>query len=1059
MALAALLAFFSLRSFSQIGISTGNITGVIEDSGGAVVPQASIAISNAATGLKQSTLSNQQGIYTFSAVPVGLYHVTVTAPGFRASEITDLSVTIGQTTAANVQMQVGDISQQVTVSASAEVLNTSNANVDSVIERNLIDNLPSLRRNFTDFALLTPTATTDGQFGDVTFAGSTGGAFSGYSISNASNAFAVDGANATSRYWGSQRGLTRIPYLFGAESVQEFQVAIDPYSPDYGGGATGFVNTVTRSGTNSFHGQAFYYNRNSATGAVDAVTRAAGLPKVLDVRQQFGAGLGGPIKKDKLFFYFNYEQQRRKDPISVLNPAESAVNETNFGVPAGTALPAPTGYPVPTSLTAPDPSNPVYLQNVSNALSEIYGNLGIRKRRQDDLVFFERVDLLATEKDQISFAYNYNTFNSPGGTYTYNPVPNNGISDLSSNAVRDHSAVIHWVHTFQAALSNDAHISYTRDEQITSPSGLAPDGFLPTVKLTIPSSFTIGNTAPSDLREYEWAGNDRLSYITGRHTLDFGADISRDSIVSLSEFTGTYTFATLANFALGQYSLYSQTSGTPIFRVLVPTYGFYAGDTFKATPKLTLNLGFRYDFQVYPQPPLNPAIPLTGQYNNDYDRWAPRGGFAYNIFPRTVIRGGFGVFRAFLTVQNYIGATTANGLASLRSSVALSSNSSLAPNAQSLVFPNILPSSSSLFAASPNVNVISPGLRDPSTLQGSLQVEQQLAQTLTVTVGSIWVHGEHLISDSYYDLNLEQPNGTTEYITCPPNTTVVPCAGTNSVTVPTLDAKLLHDGAAFPGVGQVKALISPGNNTYVSGFFKLREQFSHGFSGILSYTLSKNIVSNGTDFNDQFSFANTKALSLLDQRHRVVFGGVYQPQLNATGLVKTIFSNWNLSTTSTFASGRPFAGVLTPACVGTSLATCTGGSNLNDSSFNYSQGIAAAGPSPNYGLNFFEGPWTEDVDLSLERSFNIKEHGKVTFRATAFNSFNHPNYYVQSGSSGQGVNQTQYRPLGPTCGDGKTANQVCYLIPNNGPGGFGQYLAVAQNIGPRIFQFALIYRF
>ena len=125
---------------------------------------------------------------------------------------------------------------------------------------------------------------------------------------------------------------------------------------------------MTKSGTNAFHGDAFYYNRNTGTGAIDAVSKANGYPKALDVRQQFGAGLGGPIVKNKLFFFFDYEQQRRKDPISIINTSQAAVNVTSFGLPAGTVLPTPTGYPVPSGLTAAAPGNPVYLQQVSNAL-------------------------------------------------------------------------------------------------------------------------------------------------------------------------------------------------------------------------------------------------------------------------------------------------------------------------------------------------------------------------------------------------------------------------------------------------------------------------------------------------------------------------------------------------------------------------------------------------------------------------------------------------------------------------------------------------------------------
>ncbi len=1059
---ARTVVFFFLMTlacepFLQAQISTGTVGGRVEDPSGAVITGAAVILTNTSNGYKQVSASNGDGLFSFSAVPAGMYTLAASASGFRAAQVTNVSATVGQTTAVTMKLEVGDVNQQVQVTADVDVLNTSDSSISSVVGGLMVDNLPTLRRNFTDFALLNPSVTVDGQFGSISFAGALGDVNSNYANANASNAFSVDGANATSRYLGEQRGQTRIPYLFGSEAVQEFQIAENPYSPAYGGAVTGYVNTVTKSGTNSFHGDAFYYNRNTGTGAIDAVSKAAGYPRALDVRQQFGAGVGGPIKKDKLFFLFDYEQQRRKDPISVINPAESAVNVASFGLPAGTALPALTGFPVPSVLTAAAPGNPLYLQQVSNALYEVQSNLGINHRAQQDLTFFEKVDLLATSKDQIAMRYNYNTFNSPGGSNTFNPISTSGIQGLGSNAVRDHDALVHWTHSISPTLLLDTHGWYTRDDQIATPADLVPAGFLPTVKLTVPSAFTIGNGAPTDLREYEWGFTEHVDWVKGRHAFDFGTDITHDDTVSLAftGYNGTYTFPSLTAFALGQYSLYSQSSGQPLIRVGFPTFAFYVGDTYKVTSKLTLNLGFRQDWQVYPQPPLNPAIPLTGQYQNDYNRWAPRIGFAYHVLPKTVIRGGTGIFRAFLTSENYINATTSNGLASLRSSLSLNYNSALAPNAQSVVFPNVLPQSSSLFAASANVNVIDPGLKDPSTTQASLQVEQQLTSSLTLTVGSIWVHAEHLISASFFDLNQIQPTGTTQYIVCPPGTTTVPCTGSAPITLLNLDSGTLKEGAIYPAVGQVKALVSPGNSTYISGFTQIRQNYHHGFSGTLTYTLSKNISDNGFVFNDQYSFANTKALDLLDQRHRVVGALVYQSQYAGSGIAKALLSNWMFSTETTFASGRPYAGLLQTACTGSSISTCTGGSTLNDSAFNYSEGISGSGPSPNLGLNTFAGPWTQSIDVNLERAWKIKEYGKLMFRVTGFNMFNHPNYYVESGS---GINQQEYKPVGPSCGN-KAASQTCYLIPNSSAGGFGTYSIVQQNTGPRIFQFALIYRF
>jgi hypothetical protein len=1052
--LVALICQPSLQA--QNSVSTGIIAGQVQDASGASIPDASVVIINTGKGYKQVSASNKDGLFSFSALPVGAYSLAVDAPGFAAVELTNVNVSVGQTTTVAVKMEVGTVKQEVNVTADVDVLDTRDSSISSVVGDGLVQNLPTLRRQYTDFALLIPSVTVDGQFGSVSFAGSQGDHTSNYGITNAGNSFSVDGANFTSRYLGEQRMETRVPYVFGSESVQEFQVSVSPYSPAYGGGAAGYINTVTKSGTNSFHGHAFYYNRNTGTGAVDAVSKANHFPKALDVRQQFGAGLGGPIVKNRLFFFFDYEHQRRKDPISIINPSQAAASVTDFGLPAGTALPAPTGFPVPSGLTAPDPTNPIYLQQVSNALYEIKSNLGFYPRRQDDLVLFERVDWMPASKDQIAMRYNYNTFTSPGSA-TSNPIPTTGRQAFADDSSQDHDALVHWTHVVSPTVLLDSRVFYSRNDDQTQPSPLAPVGFSPSVRLTAPSSFGLGRNVLNDIREYEWGFGEHVNWTKGRHALDIGTDIAHDSNVSLSYtgYNGSYTFPSLTAFALGQYSLYSQSSGTPVIRVGFPTYGFYIGDRFNANQKLTMDFGIRQDFQEYPQPALNPAIPLTGQFHNDYNRWAPRVGFAYHPFSHTVIRGGTGMFRAFLSSENYIRGTTSNGLANLRSSLSFGYNSALAPNAQSLVFPNVLPSSSPLFAASPNVNIIDPGIKTPATIQASLQIEQQLTGSLTLTLGSIWVHSEHLISSSYYDFNLKRPTGTTQYIVCLPVTTAVPCAGSAPITLMNLDAATLQEGALYPGAGQVKALVSPANSNYNSGFVEFRQNYHHGFTGSLTYTLSKNIASNGLNFNNQFDLSTTKGPSLLDQRHKITGAIVYQSQYAGSGFKKAMLANWMFSTITQYGSGRPYAGTLGTACVGSSLGSCSGGSNLNDSAFNYAQGIAGGGPSPDIGLNGFTGPWSGSVDLTLQRSWKLQEAGSLMFRATGFNVMNHPNYYVYSGN---GINQLEYRPLGPSCGN-KSQNETCYLIPNNSAGGFKTFTVVQQNTGPRIFQFALIYRF
>jgi hypothetical protein len=1066
MTMAALISVTANSTWSQSAISSGTLSGQVRDVSGAGIPNVQVSGVNTATEVTYTARTSGEGLYRFPPLPVGTYNVKFSQERFQTTEMRNVEVSVGGTTTASPVLQVGSVSEQVTVEAGGELLHPTDSSLSTVVDQHLISDLPLSGRRYTDFVLLTPNVTADGEFGLVSIAGQQGGADSGYANGNGSNSFTVDGANATSSYFGEARGRTRVPYVFGEQSIQEFQVADNPYSAAYGSGGSGFVNAVTKSGTNEFHGDAFYYNRNNGTGANDAVDKANGLPLPLDVLQQFGADLGGPLVRQKLFFYFDYEQQREKDPISVINQGQQSLNVTSFGLPGGTALPPPNGpFPVPSLVSAPDATNPVYLQQVSNALYAIQNNLGQRQRRRDDLSFFPKIDWHVRGSDQINFVYNYNTFNSPGGEITYNPVSSEGIEALSNNAVRDHHATIHWTHILSPNVVNDVHASYLRDEQIETPSGLVDPNF-PSVTLFSPEYFTLGNPgfALGDTREYMWELNDRVNWVAGRHTIDFGVDFNYDQVkdFAFGNFRGTFTFANPTDFALGHYDYFTQSGGNPTFPFNAPYVGFYADDKVQVTRSLTLNFGLREDFQVYPQPALNPAIPLTGQFPNQYRRLAPRFGFAYQPASRTVIRGGFGMFYEILNGINYESSVISNGLPSQQSSAFVPFNSSLAPNQQSPVFPNVV-NNASLFAPSTNVSIVSPGFRTPYVLQGSFQIEQQVLPNTTVSLGTTWTHGVHLIASSAYDLNLMRPTGTTQYIVCPAGTVSTPCEGP-SVTAPNLDSGLLTEGAINPNAGQINALISPGLNTYNSLFVQVRRRATRTLQLLSSYTWSKNMDSNGVDFNNQFDFSNTHSPSLLDQRHRLSIAAVWQPLTSdiSSSWAKAMLSNWTLSTVMAFNSGRPYTPLLNSACTGTSLNNCTGANDtLNDSAINESTGNTAAGinglgPSPNFGLNSFYGPWIDEVDLGLERRFHISERHVIAFKVQVFNVTNHANFFVQNGA---GINQTQYNPVGPTCGDGATLQQTCYLIPNVGPGNFQSLQSIGQLNGPRVFQFAFRYSF
>jgi hypothetical protein len=1099
---------FCPASWSQNAISNGSISGRVTDTSGGVVSGANVTAKNEETDVPQNGKTNGSGIYNFTSLRVGPYTVTVSHTGFKLAEVKNVIVQVGQYTEQDISLQVGSLSDSVTVTASVPLLRTTESSVSTVIDEKLIDDLPLSGRRYTDFVLLTPNVNADGDFGLVSMAGQQGGADSGYANGNGSNSFTVDGANASSNYFGEARGRTRVPYVFGEQSIQEFQVTDNPYNAAYGGAGAGFVNTVTKSGTDSYHGNAFYYNRNSGVGnANDAIDKANGVPRPLDVLQQFGADFGGPIVHHKAWLYFDYEQQRRKQPISVINSAFSSLSDpnqlqNNFGVPNGTPLPAPNApYPVPGSFGAIpvqcpavppavcDPNfavdEPAYIQQVANALGAIDRNLGQRGRRADNLSFFPKVDWQATTADHLTFVYNYSRFNTPGGVFTFNPVPTFGDESLPNNFVRDHHASVHWTHTFSPAFLNDVSVSFLRDQQISTPSGLTP-ATLGQFEFFSPTFFELGNPTFSlaDNKEFQWQINDHVTYIKGHHTLNFGFDFNRTHVTDFfpGNFEGTYAFNNPSDFALGSYNFFTQATGTPTFPFTFPYYGFYVQDKFQVLKNLTLDLGLREDFQVFPQPKANTTSgdPLvarfTGQFPNQYSRLSPRLGFAYQPFSKTVVRGGFGMFREIFDGINYENSVISNGLASQQATTFVKFDSSLPPNQQTPTFPNALANTTS-FGASSNLSIVDPSFRIPYVLEASLEIQRELIANTTITVGSMWTHGVHLLGSSAVDRNLLPPTGTTTYIVCPagvgqgtpgsPDPSPIVCTG-RSVTGLNLDAGLLTEGRITPAVGQINALISPGVNNYNSFYVQIQRRAAHGLSLMTSYTFSKG-TQTGSDFNNQFDLSNTHGPTLLDQRHRLSIAAVYSPDASelSNDFGRHLLSDWTISTVMQFNSGRPYTSLLNSACTGPNLQNCNGSNDtLNDSSINESTGntavgIAGAGPVPGIGYNSFYGPWINEIDLGLTRAFHITEHQTIRIEAQVFNLFNHPNFFVQSGG---GIVQTQYDPIAGTlaggaagnCGDGATLNQTCFLVPHSG---FKTLQSINQLNGPRTFQFAFRYSF
>ena len=972
----------SVCSFAQNAISTGSITGTVHDSSGDAVVHATVLVVNEASGERLTSLTNDSGTFSFPAAKIGVYDISYSSPGFKTAEVKDVNVGVGHTSEADVVLVPGAASETVVVTSDvASELNPDDTTVGTLVQLDIIQGLPLSGRNYFDLVLLSPNVVPDGQFGHVSFAGQSGGDMSGYfnssgsdSNANGSTAFTVDGSDTTSYYYGDNRGYTRMPYLFGLQSIQEFQVQPNVYNAAYGGAAAGFINTVTKSGSNAFHGDAFYYNRNSATAANDAVDKAAGNPRPFNVLQQFGADLGGPIKTNRMFFYFDYEQQRQNDPQYAVIAAMAATDETSFGVPLGTTLPSPNShYPAAATISQAQatatPTNPVYLQGVANALNVIHSQLGPRARRRDEYEFFPKFDWQISDKTHLTLLYNYDHFQSPGGIVTNVVEAFAGDEGLGNNGVRDHDGTIHLTHAFSSSLVNDAYVSYGRDEQILTPSGLAPSPTTPQIALTSPTYDLLGNFTSSyqNLREYQKQFADHLTYLHSKNQVEIGYDLNYDSISSSNAkgFYGSYLFTSLEAFALGEWNIYTQTKGNPKFNFSDPFMGFYFNDTYHFPSHLTLTGGVREEFQVYPNPAGNPAIPATQVFHNQYERVSPRIGFSYSPFSKTVVRGGVGLYYEIFDGHNYLNSTEQNGISETGLEETNFNTSTIAAN-QSPVFPAALPASNPNFTTGTAIVTIASNFKTPSVINSSLQIDQQLAARTILTVGSMWSHGMHVTASTAYDENLEPPIGTTTY-TLPNGSTV---------TEPNLDSGLLKEGLINSSLGQIDALISPGITNYNSLFVQLNRQAAKGLNAVVAYTFSKS-TQNGVDFNNQFAINQTRSLSLLDQRQRFSIAGVYSPTVATDNRMAASFLNgWKVSMITQLNSGRPYMGFIGSSAHGDEL-NC---SAALESSVNTSAHAFA----PGTGINSFTGPPITEIDLGLERTLKIGEKQAITLKAQAF---------------------------------------------------------------------------
>jgi Carboxypeptidase regulatory-like domain/TonB dependent receptor-like, beta-barrel len=971
--LSALCACLSGMSLAQTSLATGRLDGTVYDKTGAAIPSASATVRNEATGVSFTQTSDDNGRFSFLNLEPGSYELTVEKKGFSVAKLQGLTVTVGTTTSVHPQLRVGSFEETVTVTAETPLVDTSQSALSSVVNQRDINNLPLNGRNFTDFVLLTPGVTTDGDFGMISFNGLAGNY----------NNYTVDGANDNNAFFEQQIGRTSIPFQFSEDVIQEFQVISNGFNAEFGQAGGGVVNTVTKSGANSMHGDGYYYILDSALNANDKINESQGIPKPNNRRQQFGTTLSGPIVHDKLFWIANYEGQRRNEPLTV--------DENPLGLDQ-----------LPANFLQQNPGVATLVQAAAGSHSRTFNQ---------DTGFFKLSGIIGT-KNTFDISYNYQRYRSPHGYFNTPTSTGDGLS-LTDGAT-SHFFQFTFRTLLNATTTNEFRFHVGNDLHFDLPD-VAPT--FPAVIIQNPDSGVVmgGNRFQLSTTDRRYEFTDNVTKIMGQHSLKAGVDINvnRDRDYFVYGPHGAYFFASLADVAAApaNFEYYLQSFGQSTAHIASPTYSAFVQDQYRATPKLTLNYGLRYDVQVLPKPPVcNQAFTLTCQIHYSKNDFAPRLGVAYAINDKTVVRSAFGLFYAMEDLLDVSQAFSSNGISRQFLFVpgpAFGNTSPLVSYPNSLIsFP------AGAGGGGSSLVVFAPNFRSPYVEQANMSIERELGGKTALSVGYVFTHGVRLLGNSNgvtrqangnfgLDINLVPPQLQPLYDPTQFATDNIRLPNGKSYVVPDYEA---IDGLINPNFSTINMIDNSGSSVYHGLQVSLRHQ-SKQFAGGVAYTFSKNIDA-GTGYYNQFDIAAQRGLSQLDQTHRLVLTGSYSP-------VHKYFSGFTLASVASFASGRPFEPELDVPNVNFQMV-------------------------PGEGFNSFRGPGVNDVDLSLSRVIRLTERVGLKLQAEAFNIANHPNYQQSP------VNQVQYNT--------QQVGANTYTAAANP--GFGQPLAVAPRYGARSLQFS-----
>jgi hypothetical protein len=932
----SLLLAMPLTAAAQSQAAGGAIEGTVTDESGGVLPGASVSVRNEATGIVREVRADGSGIYRALLLPVGRYEVSATLGGFATTRRPALTLTIGQVLTVDLQLKVATAQEEVTVTAEAPVIEGSRTHQASTVGAAAVANLPVNGRNFIDFVLTTPGVTRDPRAGDISFAGQRG----------TLNSLVIDGTDNNNTFFGQTLGRTgsgRAPYQFSQDAVQEFQVNRNAYSAEYGRAGGAVINVVTKSGTNQFHGSAFEFfrdkglNANSYNNKVVEPIRPRSAFRV----HQFGGSLGGPIVKDKAFFFASYDGQRQTIPVDIV------VNTSNL------------------------PND----EATQSGLATIMEKAGSYAQTRDQDVFLAKMDWQLDPGHRLTLRYNHQNFTGENNENTSGAEEHSGNSLVRTRTV---NAALSSV--FSPTMYNELRVQYARDNEPGTANTNDPEV---TVRQGGQTVLVFGRNffSPRETTIDRWQIGDTLTWIRGAHTVKVGGDMVLDGILNFfpGNFGGRYFFNSIASFDAGRPSASGEsfqqgfagigTSG-PTTEPNSHDYAFFVQDEWRASKNLTLTLGLRYDLQDLAQPETrNPDPQLaaagidTSFIRVDKNNFAPRLGFAWTPDPRTVVRAGYGLFYGRTPTIMVGTAHSGNGINTLQ----LTLTGPAVPT-----YPAVLsapPSGASL--TRPSLQFFDRDFQNPEVHQASAGVERGLGADTAISASYLFVAGRKLPRSRDFNVGTPVP-------------TDIPVQGGGSVTI-----QQFPTARPFVNFDRLVRFESTAESTYHGLTLELRKRFRRHLQGSVAYTLGKvedtnpdatNVVLGGSDDarypSNPVDFEVDRAAGSADVRHRAVLSGLWDLGYwkEADGLTKALLDGWSMSLIAALQTGQPYSERITND-------VNRDGNRAND---------LVPGRRNAHRL-----PTSYNVDMRLSRRIPLGRDVSLELIAEAFNLFNTTNISSQ----------------------------------------------------------------